>query len=155
LRYALPWQPPRQFRSFFNRGYPVTAGLVASLNRPGGNVTGVTTLGVEVGQKRLELIHEVVPKATIIALLVNPANRLDIQSKDIQDAALILGLQLRILEASAERDFDAVFANLAEMRAGALVIGGDAFLIASDAEISSRAWAGRRRGRRWRGRSRR
>jgi putative ABC transport system substrate-binding protein len=109
---------------------PVTAGLVASLNRPGGNVTGVTTLGVEVGRKRLELIHEVVPKATVVALLVNPANPdVDAQSKDMQEAARILGLQLHVLRASAERDFETVFANLAQMRAGALVIGGDAFLI--------------------------
>jgi putative ABC transport system substrate-binding protein len=116
---------------------PVTAGLVASLNRPGGNVTGVTTLGIEVGRKRLELIHEVVPKATVVALLVNPANPdVDTQSKDIQEAARILGLQLHVLRASAEHDFDAVFANLARMRAGALVIGGDAFLIGRSEQLA-------------------
>jgi putative ABC transport system substrate-binding protein len=116
---------------------PVTARLVASLSRPGGNVTGVTTLGTEVGRKRLELIHEVVPKATVVALLVNPANPdVGTQSKDIQEAARILGLQLRVLRASAERDFDAVFANLAQLRAGALVIGGDGFLIGRSEQLA-------------------
>jgi putative tryptophan/tyrosine transport system substrate-binding protein len=117
---------------------PVRAGLVASLNRPGGNVTGVTTLGVEVGPKRLELIHEVVPKANIVALLINSAN-VDIQSKDIQEAARILGLQLHVLRASAEREFEAVFASLAQLRAGALVIGGDAFLIARSEQLAALA----------------
>jgi putative tryptophan/tyrosine transport system substrate-binding protein len=84
-------------------------------------------LGVEVGAKRLELLHEVVPTANIVALLVNPAPRsVESQSRDMQAAARILGLQLHILHASAERDFEAVFANFAQLRAGGLVIGGDA-----------------------------
>jgi putative tryptophan/tyrosine transport system substrate-binding protein len=102
---------------------PVEAGLVASLNRPGGNITGVTTLGIEVGAKRLELLHELVPTASIVAFLVNPAPRtVESQSRGMQAAARILGLQLHVLHASAERDFEAVFANLAQLRAGGLVI---------------------------------
>jgi putative tryptophan/tyrosine transport system substrate-binding protein len=104
---------PIVFQSGVN---PVTAGLVASLNRPGGNVTGVTTLGVEVESKRLELIHEVVPNATIVALLVNPASNVDTQSENTQEAARIIGLKLHVLRASAEHDFDAVFANLAQLQ---------------------------------------
>jgi putative tryptophan/tyrosine transport system substrate-binding protein len=98
---------------FFTGDDPVRAGLVANLNRPGGNLTGVTTLNVEVGPKRLELLHQVVPTAAVIALLVNPTrpNAADL-SKDIESAARTLGLQLHVMEASTERDFDSVFANL-------------------------------------------
>jgi putative ABC transport system substrate-binding protein len=117
---------------------PVEAGLVTSLNRPSGNVTGVTTLGVEVGAKRLELLHELVPTASIVALLVNPAPR-TVEIQSIQAAARILGLQLHILHASAERDFEAVFANLAQLRAGGLVIGGDAFLISRSEQLAALA----------------
>jgi putative ABC transport system substrate-binding protein len=105
---------------------PVTVGLVASLNRPGGNLTGVTILSVEVGPKRLELLHELVPTATVVALLVNPTSPLtEALSRDAQAAARTLGLELHVLHASTERDFDTVFANLVQLRAGALVIGGD------------------------------
>jgi putative ABC transport system substrate-binding protein len=109
---------------------PVAVGLVASLNRPGGNITGVTTLSVELGPKRLELLHELVPKATVIAVLVNPDNAtaFETQSRDLQAAARSLGLQLHVLHASTERDFDTVFATLVQLRAGGLAIGGDAFL---------------------------
>ncbi len=107
---------------------PVQIGLVASLNRPGGNVTGVTLLAVEVGPKLLELLHEAVPSSTIIALLVNPTNpNVATLSRNLQAAAGTLGLQLHVLNASTERDFDAVFAKLRELRAGALMIGQDAF----------------------------
>jgi putative ABC transport system substrate-binding protein len=102
---------------------PVEVGLVASLNRPGGNVTGVSLLNVEVGPKRLELIHELVPRAAI-ALLVNPTEPLaETQLKDARAAAGTLGLQLHVLYASTEREFDAVFATLAQLRAGGLAIG--------------------------------
>jgi putative ABC transport system substrate-binding protein len=102
---------------------PVEVGLVASLNRPGGNVTGVSLLNVEVGPKRLELIHELVPRAAI-ALLVNPTEPLaETQLKDARAAAGTLGLQLHVLYASTEREFDAVFATLAQLRAGGLSIG--------------------------------
>jgi putative ABC transport system substrate-binding protein len=109
---------------------PVAVGLVASLNRPGGNITGVTTLSVELGPKRLELLHELVPTATIIAVLVNPNNAtaFETQSRDLQAGARSLGLQLHVLHASTERDFDTVFATLVQLRAGGLAIGGDAFL---------------------------
>jgi len=108
---------------------PVEVGLVASLSRPGGNATGVTTLGVEVGPKRLELLHEMVPTANIIAVLINPTSPTlaETQSRDLQAAARILGLQLHVLHASAERDFDTAFATLVQLRAGGLVIGADAF----------------------------
>jgi putative ABC transport system substrate-binding protein len=106
---------------------PMEAGLVASLNRPGGNLTGVSLLNVELAPKRLELLHDVAPTA-IIGLLVNPNNRnAELISRDVQAAAGVLGLQLHILHASTERDFDTVLANLAELRAGALVVGSDPF----------------------------
>ena len=100
---------------------PVAAGLVASLSRPGANLTGVSTLNVEVGQKRLELLHELVPTATVVALLVNPSSpNAEILSRDLKVAARTLGLQLHVLHASAEQDFDTVFATLIDLRAGAL-----------------------------------
>jgi putative tryptophan/tyrosine transport system substrate-binding protein len=101
---------------------PVALGLVASLNRPGGNLTGVTNLNVEVGQKRLELLRELLPAATNIAVLVNPSAPAVTEQflSGLQAAAPALGMQLRVLNASTERDFDAVFAAL---RADALVIG--------------------------------
>ena len=110
---------------------PVEVGLVASLNRPGGNLTGVTTLNVELGSKRLELLHDVVPTTLSIALLVNPASPINAerQSTDAQTTARTLGLQLHVLHASTERDFDTVFASLVQMRAGALVINNDAFFL--------------------------
>jgi putative ABC transport system substrate-binding protein len=114
----------------FNTGAdPVEMGLVASLNRPGGNLTGVSNLGGELGPKRLELLRELLPSATSMAFLVNPANPTAAasQSKDLQVAARTLGLQLHVLHASTERDFDEVFATLVQLRAGALVISSDAF----------------------------
>jgi putative ABC transport system substrate-binding protein len=107
---------------------PVEFGLVASLGRPGGNATGVTNLNVALGAKRLELMHELVPAATILALLVHPTSPLaETQLRDVQAAARTLGLQLRVLHASTERDFDAVFATLVQLRAGGLVFLPDAF----------------------------
>jgi len=114
---------------FVTAGDPVALGLVSGLNRPGGNVTGVATLTVELGPKQLEMLHELVPTATIIALLVNPTNPTNAEtlSRDLQAAAHTLGLQLHVLHASTERDFDTVFATLSRLRAGALVIGSDPF----------------------------
>jgi putative tryptophan/tyrosine transport system substrate-binding protein len=104
---------------------PVELGLVASLNRPGGNVTGVTNLNVEVGPKRLELAHELFPGATTLALLVNPTNPLTATvSKDLQAVADALGVRLHVLHASSEADFEAAFATAAQLRAAALVISG-------------------------------
>ena len=112
---------------FTNAADPVRIGLVASLNRPGGNVTGVTELGAELGAKRLGLLRELVPSATSIAVLVNPTRPgVDAQSAQAQEAARALGLPLHILTASSERDFDAIFLTLVQLRAGALVISADA-----------------------------
>jgi putative ABC transport system substrate-binding protein len=114
----------------FTAGFdPVEVGLVASLNRPGGKITGVSILDVELGPKRLELLHELVPTATIIAALVNPADpaRAETTAKGFQTAARTLGLQLHILYASTDGDLNTVFANLVQLRAGGLVIGGEPF----------------------------
>jgi putative tryptophan/tyrosine transport system substrate-binding protein len=120
---------------------PVEVGLVASLNRPGGNLTGVTNLNIEVGPKRLELAHALVPAATIIALLVNPASPAlaETYARDLQAAASTLGLQLHVLHASTERDFDTVFATLVQLRAGALVIGPDTFFYARSEQLAALA----------------
>jgi ABC-type uncharacterized transport system substrate-binding protein len=108
---------------------PVQLGLVASLARPGGNVTGVTQLNVEVAPKRLEILHELVPSATIVAALINPTIPVIAQTlaSDLQAAARTLRLQLHVLHASSEREIDDAFASLARLRAGGLVIGSDAY----------------------------
>jgi len=108
---------------------PVRLGLVASLSRPGGNITGVTQTNVEATPKRLQLLHELVPTARVLGLLVNPANPTlaETNTKGVQAAARTLGLELVVLNASTEREFDAVFAKLVEVRAGGLVIGVDPF----------------------------
>jgi putative tryptophan/tyrosine transport system substrate-binding protein len=117
---------------------PVEAGFVASLNRPGGNMTGVVTLNMDTGQKRLELIHEVVPGASTIVLLHNPTNTVaEIQEKDLQAAAGKLGLKLHILHASSEREFEPAFAALTQLRAGGLVIGTDGFLVSRSHELGA------------------
>jgi putative ABC transport system substrate-binding protein len=118
---------------------PVRIGLVASLSRPGGNVTGVTTLNVEVAPKRLEWAHELVPAATSIAVLVNPTNpNTETELRGLQSAARALALQLHILHASTERDLDTVFATLPQLRAGALVISGtDTFLISRSKQLAA------------------
>jgi putative ABC transport system substrate-binding protein len=119
---------------------PVEAGLVASLNRPGSNVTGVVTLNIDTGQKRLELLHELLPAATTIGLLLNPTNAgAEIQSKDLQAAARTLGLQQRIVHASTAHDFDPAFATLSQARAGGLVIGTDGFLVSQSAQLAALA----------------
>jgi putative ABC transport system substrate-binding protein len=118
---------------------PVAAGLVASLARPGGNVTGVTNLNTELGQKRLELLRELVPTANVIALLVNPTSSFiaEAVSRDLRAAARTLGLQLHILNASTERDFDTVFATFVQLRAGALVIAPDAMFISRSEQLGA------------------
>jgi putative tryptophan/tyrosine transport system substrate-binding protein len=111
---------------FSNAADPVQLGLVASLNRPGGNVTGVTTVSAELEAKRLGLLRELVPAATSIAVLVNPTRPgVDVQLAQAQQAARVLGLPLHILQASSERDLDAVFVTLVQLRAGALMITAD------------------------------
>jgi putative ABC transport system substrate-binding protein len=119
---------------------PVEVGLVGSLNRPGGNLTGVSILNVELAPKRLELLHELVPAATLIALLVNPANpNAETLSRELQAAARTLGLQLHVLRASTERDFDAVFATLLQLQAGGLVIGPDTFFVSRTEQLTALA----------------
>jgi putative ABC transport system substrate-binding protein len=117
---------------------PVEVGLVASLNRPGGNLTGVTTLNVELAPKRLELLHEVVPTTRSIALLIDPASPFNERlSTDTQTAASTLGMQVHVLHASTERDFDTVFESLVQMRAGALVINNDAFFLSRIEQLAA------------------
>jgi len=117
---------------------PVEVGFVASLNRPGGNMTGVVTLNMDTGQKRLELIHELVPAANTIALLHNPTNAVaEIQSKDLQAAASKLGLNLYVLHASSEGEFDTAFDALRQLRAGGLVIGTDGFLVSRSQQLAA------------------
>jgi putative ABC transport system substrate-binding protein len=123
---------------FFTGVNPVAFGIVASLNRPGGNLTGVTSLFDEVAPKRLELMHELVPTATTMALLVNPSNpNAEAQSRDMQAAGRTLGLQLHVLHASTDRDLDALFAAAAQLRADALVIGPDPYLNSRIEQLSA------------------
>jgi putative ABC transport system substrate-binding protein len=118
---------------------PVKLGLVASLNRPGGNMTGITNLNVEVGPKRLELLHELFPGSTIISLLVNPTVPALAEqfTRALTPAASQLGLQINILEASKEQDFDKVFATLSQLPATALVIMSDVYFTARSAELGA------------------
>jgi putative tryptophan/tyrosine transport system substrate-binding protein len=120
-------------------GDPIRLGLVASLNRPGGNITGVTQLNTEVTPKRLELLHELVPNATVFALLLNPTNPglAEFILRSSQPAAQTLGFQLHILHASSESDFDAVFEKVIQLRAGGLVIGSDAFFTSRQEQLGS------------------
>ena len=107
---------------------PVAVGLVASLNRPGGNLTGVSQLNVQLGPKRLELLHETIPAATSIALLMNPASPgAETLSREALSAAQTLGLRLHVSRASTDHELDAVFAEPAELRVGGLMIGPDSF----------------------------
>jgi ABC-type uncharacterized transport system substrate-binding protein len=113
---------------FTTGGDPVGLGLVSSLSRPGGNVTGVTQMTGEVAPKRVELAHELVPTATVFGLLINPTNPMaETVTRDSQAAAAKLGLQLNVLHASTEAEIDDAFTTFRQMRAGALVIGTDAF----------------------------
>jgi len=116
---------------------PIAAGLVVSLARPGGNVTGVTNLNTELGPKRLELLRDLIPGVTSVAFLVNPTNPfiMETMSREMQSAAGKLGLQLHILQASTEQDFERVFATLAGLRAGALVIAPDSVFISNSAQL--------------------
>jgi len=107
---------------------PVQAGLVASLNRPGGNVTGVTSMNAEIETKRLGLLHDLLPQATRFAVLVNPDNPLaEIDIKDAQATAATIGGQIEILTARTNREIDDAFASLVQQRADALLIGPDVF----------------------------
>jgi putative tryptophan/tyrosine transport system substrate-binding protein len=113
----------------FNMGDdPVRLGFVASLNRPGGNITGVAMLAVELDAKRLELLRELVPNAALIAFLVNPSNaQAETQLQDVQRAASAVSQRVLILRASTERELEAVFATLVRERVDALLVGADTF----------------------------
>ena len=129
---------PNVFEAGFD---PVQLGLVASLNRPGGNVTGITQLNQAIAPKRLEFLHEVVPTARVIARLSNPANwaSADAQSSGMLTAAHTLGLELRVLNASTEGDLDGVFASLIALRAAGLVIDSDSFFTAQQERLAALA----------------
>jgi len=108
---------------------PVAGGLVASLNRPGGNATGVTLIDTDLVAKRLELLHELVPKAAVIAVLINPNNpNAELQAREAQEAARLLGVRVHILHAGNERDFDAALHTAIQHSASALQVVGDAFV---------------------------
>jgi putative ABC transport system substrate-binding protein len=126
---------------FVTAGDPVQLGLVASLNRPGGNLTGVTYLGVEVGPKRVELMHELVPQTSIIALLANPTNPTlaETITRDAQGAARSLGLRLHVLNASTEHDFNTVFGTVVQLQLGGLVIGSDALFTSRVEQLAALA----------------
>jgi putative ABC transport system substrate-binding protein len=112
----------------FNLGIdPVRAGLVAALNRPGGNITGIEVLTTELAGKRLDLLHELVPTAAVVALLVNPDNPFNYEeeTRGVADVAHSLGLQLHTLRASTSSEIDAAFRTIMEFRAGGLVVSGD------------------------------
>src|SRR6516165_249808 len=121
---------------------PIQAGLVASLGRPGGNMTGLTSLNVEVAPKQLELLHELVPKATAMAFLVNPANsaRAESTTRQAQVAARRLGLGLHVLHASDKHEFDAAFASAVQLRAGALAISPDSLFFSRSSELGALAF---------------
>jgi ABC-type uncharacterized transport system substrate-binding protein len=120
---------------------PVRIGLVASLNRPGGNITGVTQLTVGIVPKELELLHELLPAARIVALLVNPANPAlaDDEARDVIAAAHNLGLELHVLKASTESDFDSAFTTAIRLHAGGLVIGTDPLFTSRSAQLAALA----------------
>ena len=118
---------------------PIRIGLVTSLNRPGANITGVTQLNIEVAPKRLELLHELVPKANLLAYLVNPADTAKGEATDVQAAARSLGVELHVVAASTERNFAAVFASLAQLRLGGLVIGSSALFVAWQEQLAALA----------------
>jgi putative tryptophan/tyrosine transport system substrate-binding protein len=123
---------------------PVAAGIVASLSRPGGNATGISTLAGELGPKRLEMLHEFLPHAKVIGALVNPSNIAQTipqtsNAAFLVSAARALDLELHIIDASSERDFDAAFARLAELRAQGLVIASDAFFNSRSEQLAELA----------------
>jgi putative tryptophan/tyrosine transport system substrate-binding protein len=119
---------------------PVRLGLVASFNRPGGNVTGIVNINPLLGQKRLGFLHDLLPRATTIAVLVNPTNAPGApEVTDVRDAARAIGLQIRILNASTERDLDTAFTKLAQMRADALFVVADPFFATRASRIVAEA----------------
>jgi putative tryptophan/tyrosine transport system substrate-binding protein len=126
---------------FFTAGDPIDLGLVTSLRRPDSNLTGATTLTLEVAPKWLQFLHEMVPAATSLAVLINPTspNLAETQSRDLQTAARARGLPLHVLRASTEPEFDVVFESIARLRAGGLVISSDSFFYSRSSQLASLA----------------
>jgi putative tryptophan/tyrosine transport system substrate-binding protein len=126
---------------FVTAGDPVKLGLVASLNRPGGNLTGVTTSNVEVAPKRLEALHEIIPTATTFALLINSSSPTLAESttRDVRASARTLGVKLHVVSATTDNEIDDAFASLAKLRAGGLVIGSDTFFTSRSERLASLA----------------
>ncbi|HYA05228.1 MAG TPA: ABC transporter substrate-binding protein [Xanthobacteraceae bacterium] len=120
---------------------PVRAGLVPSLNRPGGNITGITALSFQLSPKRLEVMHELLPSAKVLAALVNPSAPAtsEPQTRDLQAAAPTLGIELHVLNASSDHDLDAAFVTLRQLRAGGLVIVPDVFTNSASKELAALA----------------
>ena len=116
-------------------------GYVASLSQPGGNLTGVATLNIELGPKRVELMHELIPTTTVLGMLINPTNIVQSEtlSRDVQAAARSVGLEIHVLRASTERDLDAAFASLSQLQVRALVIGTDAFFNSRSEQLAALA----------------
>ena len=125
---------------FITGADPVQVGFVASLNRPGGNLTGVTSLDTELGRKRVQLLHELLPKASTIAALVNPTfPGSDNQTRQLREAAGTLGLQLHVLHASNEHEINTAFTDLARLQAKGLVVGNDPVFTAWSQQIAALA----------------
>jgi putative tryptophan/tyrosine transport system substrate-binding protein len=117
---------------------PIAIGLVASLNRPGGNLTGVSSLNVEVTPKRLEILHEAIPTGAVVAVLLNPTSpTADSQLKQLQEAARTLALQLHVLHASTEGEFDKAFATLHQLRPKGLVVASDTFFATHSEQLAA------------------
>ena len=123
---------------FTTGGDPVELGLVSNIARPGGNVTGATQITMEVGQKRLELLHQLVPKATALAIAVNPSNPAvaAVQVRDAQDASRALGLKLEVVQARNEQEFDKALADLSQRAGGLVIAGGDSFFLSESAKLA-------------------
>ena len=123
---------------FTTGGDPVEIGLVTNIARPGGNVTGATQITMELGQKRLELLHQLIPKATVLAIAVNPNNRAvaEVQIRDAQDGMRALGLKLEIVQARNEEEFDKAIAGLPQRAGGLVIAGGDSFFLSESAKFA-------------------
>ncbi len=125
---------------FTTAGDPVKEGLVQSLNHPGGNVTGVSFQNNETGSKRLELLREIVPSATLIGYLVNPANpNTPTEIADVLKAAPVLGRQIQVVNASSEHEVDTAFVTFAQQKVGAILVGSDGFFVAHRQQLAALA----------------
>jgi putative tryptophan/tyrosine transport system substrate-binding protein len=125
---------------FYVAADPVAMGLVASLNRPGGNLTGVATLGAQIAAKRLELLHELVPTATLVAVLVNPkGSNADAFLRSVKAGAGTIGIKIEVMHASSDADLDPVFAALGRLSAGGLLIANDQVLYSLNEQIPALA----------------